>query len=201
MLFRSTSAGALLVAGGMTQTIGTSTGQYLVLNGNDSFSAGSGGNSSLIINGGGRTTYGFEFYCNGERLNAFDGEGEAYKPGGGSWADISDSRIKQNVADYTAGLDEIVQLQPVTYNFIPETGRNPDITYHGLIAQDVEEIMPELVITGRSTPWGRLQMQGSAGIGDWEDLRVVDPSPLVYALINAVKELAERVTALEPPPE
>jgi len=194
----ASGSGSLLVKGGPTTQIGTfGADEYMVLNGDDGFSSGAGGASSLIINGGGRATYGFEFYSNGTRVVAFDFDGDAYKPGGGSFSDISDERIKDNVADYAAGLDEIVQLRPVSYTFKPETGRNPNITHYGLIAQEAELVMPELVsIT--TPPWGTLHMQGSAGSDErWDDLRVLDPSALVFALINAVKELTERVEALE----
>ena len=57
----------------------------------------------------------------------------------------------------------------------------------GLTAQDVEQVMPELV-------------QHTAGYIDGQavsDLRYLDQGPLVFALINAVKELSARLDALE----
>ncbi len=179
-------ASNLWVYGGTGHTIGTyGPDGYLIINGKE-FSAGSAGASSLIINGGGRTPYCFEFYINGTRMIAFDGSGGAFKPGGGTWADISDARIKTDVTDYAAGLAEIIQLRPVSYRFVPETGRGTKVHY-GLIAQEVETVMPEMVT------------QTSATVGDVEysDMRSLDTQALIYALVSAVKELSTRVVALE----
>jgi len=177
---------SILVYGGAGHTIGTyGPDGYLILNGKD-FSAGAAGAASLIINGGGRTPYCFEFYINGTRLMAFDGAGGAFKPGGGTWADISDARIKTDVTDYAAGLAEIVQLRPVSYKFVPETGRGTKVHY-GLIAQEVETVMPEMVT----------QMSATVGDVEYSDMRSLDTSALIYALVSAVKELSTRVVALE----
>lgn len=57
----------------------------------------------------------------------------------------------------------------------------------GLIAQDSEGVMPELVT----------QTNGYIDGQSVTDLRVLDSGPLVFALINSCKELAARVEALE----
>jgi hypothetical protein len=182
------SAGRTLIYGGPSAQIGTfGSDGYLAINGTSSFST-SVGQSSLIINGGGRPTYGFEFYSAGSRLNAFGGDGSAYKPGGGTWADISDARIKTEVTDYTAGLDEVLQLRPVSYCYKPET-RRPDTMHIGLIAQECETVMPEMVTVG----------PGECGDLAYDDMRTLDTTALVFALVNAIKTLTARIQALEPP--
>ena len=181
-----TVADNFYVYGGTGHTIGSyGPDGYLIINGKN-FSAGSDGSSSLIINGGGRTPYCFEFYINGTRMIAFDGSGGAFKPGGGTWADISDARIKTDVTDYAAGLAEIIQLRPVSYKFLPETGRGTRVHY-GLIAQEVETVMPEMVT----------QMPATVGDVEYSDMRSLDTQALIYALVSAVKELSTRVVALE----
>jgi len=118
----------------------------------------------------------------------------ATKVGGGPWLDSSDARIKDRVRDYEHGLAEICQLQPVTYHFLEATERDPRQPHVGLVAQDAEPIMPELV-TRQMMTLGKLQ---------FDDMRVLDAGPLTFALINAVKELAAandelraRIKALE----
>ena len=144
----------------------------------------------------------------------------AAKPGGGPWTDASDARIKTVTADYTSGLDEIAALRPVRYTFKgndtdgppsnegvgiatkddnkePPTVPYPNSHHYdaatkgkefiGLIAQDAEVSMPELVTTSSSF------IDGVAVT----DLRMLDTAPLVFALINAVKELKARVEELE----
>jgi hypothetical protein len=147
---------------------------------------------------------------------------DAQKTGGGPWNSISDERIKTVTGDYTSGLDEILALQPVRYTFKgndtdgppsnSSVGATPDLKadarnvpsapypnsphytaategqeFIGLVAQQAEVSMPELV------------KQGEAYIDGAQvtDLRTLDTGPLIFALINAVKELKAEVDALK----
>jgi hypothetical protein len=149
--------------------------------------------------------------------------GLGYQPGGGSWRDSSDARIKNIVGDYAHGLDEILRLQPKIFTYKGNDTRTepsnisdveaslgnsaesqPVVSvpygnsphhkaavagkeFIGLIAQEAEGPMPEMVenivgyIDGMSV----------------DDLRSLDTTPLIFALVNAVKTLAARVEALE----
>lgn len=128
----------------------------------------------------------------------------ARKPGGGMWTDSSDSRIKNVIGSYTGGLAELVKLNPVRFTYkgndskyiMPESRSADTISEHqsvvgkefiGLIAQEAETAMPEMVTLETS------HIDGVAV----PDLRVLDPTAIVYALINAVKELSDRIVALE----
>jgi len=113
-----------------------------------------------------------------------------YKPGGGTWADSSDSRLKKNVKEYRAGLAEVTALRPVTYQFngkgdTEDNGR----VYTGLVAQEAREVMPELVGTRKA----RLDRKDK----EETDILTVDATPMLYAMLNAIKELKDRVVALE----
>jgi endosialidase-like protein len=60
----------------------------------------------------------------------------------------SDARLKTNVEPFDPMLDKVSQLQPVHFNW--RAAEFPDLnlgasTSFGLIAQDVEKVMPELV--------------------------------------------------------
>lgn len=44
--------------------------------------------------------------------------GSAGKPGGGTWVDSSDGRLKKNVKNLTGALDKLIQLQGVTFEWI-----------------------------------------------------------------------------------
>jgi hypothetical protein len=111
----------------------------------------------------------------------------AYKPGGGAWGDSSDLRTKQDIADYDAGLDAVCALRPVTYRHNGQGGtKDTGKTYHGLIAQEAREPMPELVFE-MPQDWPD-KLDGQLGI---------DATPLPYALVNAVRALRDRVVALE----
>ena len=101
-------------------------------------------------------------------------DGDAYKPGGGSWSVSSDRRSKENIKNYSKGLKELLKLRPVTFNYKKEFGWG-NKTYAGLIAQEVEKVVPSMVET--------------RGVKNIKDFKVIDPNELTYMLINAVKEL------------
>ena len=63
--------------------------------------------------------------------------------GGTAWNSYSDERLKKNISNLTYGLNEIIALRPVSFNFIDTT--TVDKINLGFIAQDVKKIMPELV--------------------------------------------------------
>jgi hypothetical protein len=114
----------------------------------------------------------------------------AYKPGGGVWLDSSDIRLKRNITPYETGLAQVTALNPVRFQFNGK-GTNPDDgrVFTGLIADDVAEIMPEMV--------GTLREKLDPEDEDETELLTLDATSLIYALVNAVKELSARVEALE----
>lgn len=73
--------------------------------------------------------------------------GTAAKPGGGSWSVYSDARLKDVKGSYEKGLDEIMKLQPVKFNYKKDNARKlpSDEEYVGFIAQDVQPVFPEAV--------------------------------------------------------
>ncbi|MCX7980468.1 MAG: tail fiber domain-containing protein [Bacteroidia bacterium] len=114
----------------------------------------------------------------------FVSDGQAYKPGGGPWASLSDLRTKAEVRPYARGLEAVRALRPVSYRYSEKYfPALKDKWYVGLIAQEVQEVAPEMV----HPYW--LQCPGDR----LEEVLAVDPNELTYMLINAVKELdAER---------
>ncbi len=69
-----------------------------------------------------------------------DVEGQAECDGAGCWTIESDIAYKENIRDLDYGLNTILQLSPKRYN-LKENGEDS----FGLIAQDVEKIIPEIV--------------------------------------------------------
>ncbi|MDW8236751.1 MAG: tail fiber domain-containing protein [Bacteroidia bacterium] len=125
---------------------------------------------------------------NSQLLFDFVSDGQAYKPGGGNWASISDIRTKSAITPYTKGLSELRQLNPVRYRYREKYfPAFKDRWYTGLIAQEVQRVVPEMV-----HPY-LLQISGDK----LEEVLAVDPSDLTYMLINAVKELDSRTKQLE----
>ncbi len=75
--------------------------------------------------------------------------GDAGKPGGGSWSNASDARLKKNVADLPGALETLLALRGVTYEYRdPEAIGELDGQRMGMIAQEVERVIPDWVETG-----------------------------------------------------
>ena len=118
-----------------------------------------------------------------------------------SWSTTSDARIKKNIIDNTEGLQIInnIKVRNFEYRTPDEIDLNefPKVvadgldgtclskadnkgTQIGVIAQELEEILPDCVITDENK-------------GNKE----VNSDPILWYLVNAVKELSVKVTALE----
>jgi Chaperone of endosialidase len=75
--------------------------------------------------------------------------GSAGKPGGGSWSNSSDRRLKKNIHTLEGSLDRLMRLRGVRFEY-----KDPEAIYElpgvrmGMIAQEVEEVFPDWVETG-----------------------------------------------------
>ena len=116
---------------------------------------------------------------------------------GSASADISDSRIKENVENTTVGLAEILQLRPVKYNFISGKGwGQPGQKYFGFLAQEVEAVIPEAVETA-DIDVDEEQAGKKRDPNGIRDLKSVTMTQITTAVVKAIQELNARVTALE----
>lgn len=72
--------------------------------------------------------------------------GDAGKPGGGLWAVFSDERLKTNIRPAPRVLDQLLRLEPVTFEYNdPDHFSYTHGTQRGWIAQQVREVFPEWV--------------------------------------------------------
>ena len=69
--------------------------------------------------------------------------GRAFKPGGGSWEDLSDARIKNVTGDYTAGLDAILALSPKKFTYKGNDTAKPPSNSRG--PEEVTDKTPPVV--------------------------------------------------------
>src|SRR6266542_3377318 len=72
--------------------------------------------------------------------------GKVYSSGGYT---TSDQKLKQNIRDFTSAMDVINKLQPKQFKFRQDGNYKlmnlPQGSHFGLIAQDVEKVLPDLV--------------------------------------------------------
>ena len=109
--------------------------------------------------------------------------------------------VKDNIRDLQYDKKKVFALRPVIYNLKPALGGEQEI---GLIAEEVAEVMPELVILGPERQW-----VGNTGVPqtDANGVEINDPSKMVpYSvyydrlpvyLLSIIKEQEERINALE----
>ena len=105
---------------------------------------------------------------------------------GSSSADISDRNLKKNIKSISNGLETIKKLQGRTFEWKVSSQMAEGVKY-GLIAQELEEVLPDLVYN-------------KTGIVEKEDgtfYKSVFMGGVIPVLIEAVKELSAKVTALE----
>jgi hypothetical protein len=92
---------------------------------------------------------------------------------------VSDRNEKENIEYFSEGLNKILQLKPAKFNFIGKEN-----TEAGLIAQDVQQVIPEML--------------GSYTKVDAEEPTLtLSNTMLLPYLINAIKEQQTTIEALE----
>jgi hypothetical protein len=90
----------------------------------------------------------------------------------------SDASLKTNIANTDSGLLSILELQPVTFNWIDTESRGDQLEI-GLIAQQVRDHVPHLV---------GVNVDGTLSL---------DYAKLTVPLINAIKDLNAKILAQE----
>jgi len=101
----------------------------------------------------------------------------------GYWS-FSDRRLKTNVKPLENNLEKVLALHPVSYQW--KEGERKGSTDIGLIAQEVEEIVPEVVREQE-------RLEGDST----KTYKTVDYEHLVSVLIGAVKEQQEQINELK----
>ena len=124
----------------------------------------------LVVNGGVRA----RVEADGD-LHA-DGDVIAYS------TTISDERLKENIVGIDGALDKVAQLNGYTFTY-----KSDGKVSAGVIAQEVEKVLPEAV-SEKELP---LKMN------DGQEYKVVNYDALHGLLIEAIKELSDRVKELE----
>ncbi len=99
----------------------------------------------------------------------------AFKPGGGSWGNSSDRRLKKNITPISDALDSLSKLQGTYYN-----RKSTDKKEGGFIAQDVQKYFPD---------WVEEDNKGF--------LSLSLPFEFDALVVNAIKELKKEIINLK----
>ena len=95
---------------------------------------------------------------------------------------ISDERLKENIQPIEDALNKVNQLRGVTFTYISD-GRDSA----GLIAQDVEKVLPSAV----------RESELPLKIDDGNEYKILQYDQTIGLLVEAIKELTEKVKKLE----
>jgi hypothetical protein len=109
----------------------------------------------------------------------------AVQNAGGGLEFTSDARVKENIESYAPGLDAIKQINVKEFNYTYKK----DKRIVGVIAQELETALPGAVTQGEFTTPNKAE--------SYTDFRFIDQNRLFYTMLNAIKELSAKVTALE----
>jgi len=132
----------------------------------------------------------------GENTISFDTGGQAYKPGGGSWAAPSDIRLKDNVRDYEKGTAELMQVRVREWEHNGKGGIQEGFKGLGVIADEIELVLPDTVHTYE----GKLNPEDE----ETTDIKSVNATEITWLMVKTIQEqqavieqLKTRIEALE----
>jgi hypothetical protein len=108
------------------------------------------------------------------QLYFWNGTNEGFLSDAGAWTNASDARLKTNGRDIEYGLVTVLETQPRHFERVDAEG-----THIGFVAQELQEIIPEVVS------------------GDPERQLGVDYGSLVAVAFKAIQELSAKNDALE----
>ena len=125
----------------------------------------------------------FEFYdtSSGSRIGYISNNGgsaTAYNTSG------SDYRLKENIVNFSGGLNKINSLRPVSFTWI-----NSKENDYGFIAHELQTIIPQAVT-------GAKDAVDANGNPEYQSIFPA-PAQMIASLVSAIQELSAEVTALK----
>ena len=171
-----TISGNLTVSGALT-----STGTLTVMSGQTS--------SDIYMTDTDETTR--RIHCNSSRVGFLQSNNAwgAYCDNSGNWVAAgnvtaySDQRLKTDISTINDALGIVGKLRGVSYKWLKDGSDSI-----GVIAQEVEEVLPEVVVTGEGV---------NPVTQEIEEIKSVDYGKIVGVLINAINELKAEVDELK----
>ena len=113
---------------------------------------------------------------------------------GTAWTNTSDKRIKTNVENIENGLDKILKLRPVSFNYTEDYLKaNPELSgsqrYNSFIAQEYEEVFPDAVTSEKELVVDDKVI--------YDDLKQFTPHDLNMYLVKAIQEMKCEIDELK----
>ena len=110
----------------------------------------------------------------------------------------SDGTLKTDIEPWTVGLETIEQIEPVSYKWREDAKLGtPGQRYYGVTAQALKAALPEAVTTMKRYTHKPASLDEPAGEETFDEVLAVESATILYACVNAIKEMAVRLAALE----
>ena len=106
---------------------------------------------------------------------------------GSTFMNVSDERLKENVYDVSGSLNKILELRPTHFTW--KENKKQDV---GFIAQEVEEIIPEVIETSK----GFLDTEGHQE-NEIKDMKTIAYPKLIPYLVDTIQVMEKRIKELE----
>lgn len=112
----------------------------------------------------------------------------------------SDKKLKKNVSQFERGLETVMELNPISFEYNGKLGTTSGKKHVGVFAQNLQEVAPELVVNQEYHAYNaEMDKTGESG----EYLAIKD-NEVKWMLVNAIKDQQaiiekqnERIEALE----
>jgi hypothetical protein len=114
------------------------------------------------------------------QFNTGYGAGALTSDATGNITSVSDERLKTIDGNFTAGLNEVLQIKPILYHWNESSQLDTENMYAGFSAQNIQSVIPIATMAQKDT--GYLSLQDR---------------PIIAALVNSIKELEARIKILE----
>ncbi|HLF64561.1 MAG TPA: tail fiber domain-containing protein [Saprospiraceae bacterium] len=157
-----------------------------------------GGNGAGIWGGLGQApdSGGFKYGLFGNSQNFTGGWGAAIFGNGfytGTWSMSSDARLKSEIRAQSDALDRIMRLRPSQYRYRQDTPYSlPDGIHHGFLAQEMEEVFPELVSDVTMPLSTDPQEMYSSGTIQYKAINYIE---MITILTSALQEMNAKIDA------
>jgi hypothetical protein len=110
---------------------------------------------------------------------------------------VSDGRTKKNITEITGALDKVMKLRGTTYQYKDQYQYylGGSSTYYGFIAQELEEVFPEMVYEKDITPPNTRAFKTPET--DLGKVKTVSLVSMVPVLVEAIKEQQAQIEELK----
>jgi hypothetical protein len=118
----------------------------------------------------------------------------------GTYHTSSDERIKENVVNITYGLDTVMAMRPISYDFCDWFDADIAKTRLGFIAQEVKAVVPEIINISTIPVVFEYKADDDTPVIETHetitDMHSIEDQQMIPILVKAIQELKAEIDAL-----